>query len=233
MTKTSRFHTNDAAHRDGGECWLSSLPRHLLQRPAAQAQGGALLGRVGRGSPEDAFVSSDKDLRELPTNVTSTASGLGTRRHTGCRRDAECGDPGPWPGYGYHGTPPPRTPRGGKAFSSRINRRGESSLEAPEASKRTDLDIGMRRAVLPAFGNDPEMRCEPLGLPRLITFSGGGATMEMIHTPERTIASFSDSSGHGTTARSGWTAGRSRTWMTTCRALRGTRQREGRATLWS
>ena len=41
----------------------------------------------------------------------------------------------------------------------------------------------MRRAVLPAFGNDPEMRCEPLGLPRLITFSGGGATMEMIHTP--------------------------------------------------
>ena len=26
--------------------------------------------------------------------------------------------------------------------------------------------------MLPAFGNDPEMRCEPLGLARLITFSG-------------------------------------------------------------
>ena len=50
------------------------------------------------------------------------------------------------------------------------------------AKKRTDLDIGMRRAVLPAFGNDPEVRCEPLGLARLIAFSGGGATMEMVHT---------------------------------------------------
>jgi hypothetical protein len=40
----------------------------------------------------------------------------------------------------------------------------------------------MRRAVLPAFGNDPEARCEPLGLARLITFSGGGATMEMVHS---------------------------------------------------
>jgi hypothetical protein len=54
--------------------------------------------------------------------------------------------------------------------------------DSDEAKKRTDLDIGMRRAVLPAFGNDPEMRCEPLGLPRLITFSGGGATMEMTHS---------------------------------------------------
>jgi hypothetical protein len=56
-------------------------------------------------------------------------------------------------------------------------------LGSEEAKRRTDLDIGMRRAVLPAFGNDPEARCEPLGLARLITFSGGGATMEMIHTP--------------------------------------------------
>jgi hypothetical protein len=40
----------------------------------------------------------------------------------------------------------------------------------------------MRRAVLPAFGNDPEARCEPLGLARLIAFSGGGATMEMLQT---------------------------------------------------
>ena len=53
-------------------------------------------------------------------------------------------------------------------------------MDTEQARNRTDLDIGMRRAVLPAFGNDPEMRCEPLGLPRLITFSGGNATMEMV-----------------------------------------------------
>jgi hypothetical protein len=53
-------------------------------------------------------------------------------------------------------------------------------LNSKEANERTDVDIGYRRAVLPAFGNDPEGRCEPLGLARNITFSGGGATMEMV-----------------------------------------------------
>jgi hypothetical protein len=48
----------------------------------------------------------------------------------------------------------------------------------------------MRRAVLPAFGNDPESRCEPLGLARLIAFSGGGATMEMIQVPDRILQRF-------------------------------------------
>src|SRR4029079_19312471 len=55
-------------------------------------------------------------------------------------------------------------------------------LGTEEANRRTDLDIGMRRAGLPACVNDPEARCEPLGLARLITFSGGGATMEMVHS---------------------------------------------------
>jgi hypothetical protein len=44
--------------------------------------------------------------------------------------------------------------------------------------------------VLPAFGNDPEARCEPLGLARLITFSGGGANMEMVQTKDRILQLF-------------------------------------------
>jgi len=48
----------------------------------------------------------------------------------------------------------------------------------------------MRRAVLPAFGNDPEGRCEPLGLARLIAFSGGGATMEMTQARDRMLQRF-------------------------------------------
>jgi hypothetical protein len=63
-------------------------------------------------------------------------------------------------------------------------------MDAEAARKRTDLDIGFRRAVLPAFGNDPEARCEPLGLARLITFSGGGANMEMVQTKDRILQLF-------------------------------------------
>jgi len=44
--------------------------------------------------------------------------------------------------------------------------------------------------VLPAFGNDPEMRCEPLGLPRLLTFAGGGGVMEMVQTNNRILQLF-------------------------------------------
>ena len=180
MTKTAGF-TRMMRHTATAVVLAVIAAATLLQRPAAQAQGGALLGRVGRGSPEDAFVSSDKDTRSYNKR---DFNGLWARNPQayGLPPCAECGDPGPWPGYGYHGTPPPRTPEGEKRFQANKPSRG-IELGSPEASKRTDLDIGMRRAVLPAFGNDPEMRCEPLGLPRLITFSGGGATMEMIHTP--------------------------------------------------
>ena len=152
----------------------------LVQHTAAQGQGGALLGRVGRGNAADAFVSSDKDTRPYDKR---DFNGLWARNPQayGMPPCPECGDPGPWPGYGYHGTPPPRTPEGERRFQMNRPSRGVEK-DSDEAKKRTDLDIGMRRAVLPAFGNDPEMRCEPLGLPRLITFSGGGATMEMTHS---------------------------------------------------
>jgi len=135
-----------------------------------------------RGKPEDAYVSSDTDKRPYDKH---DFSGLWARNPQtyGLPNCPECRDPGPWPGYGYHGTPSPRTAEGEKRFQ--LNKPGRGiELGTEEASKRTDLDIGMRRAVLPAFGNDPEARCEPLGLARLIAFSGGGATMEMIQSKE-------------------------------------------------
>jgi hypothetical protein len=94
-----------------------------------------------------------------------------------------------WPGYGFFGDTPPRTPEGQRRFEQNKPARG-LELGSAEANRRTDLDVGYRRAVLPAFGNDPEMRCEPLGLPRLITFSGGGATMEMVQTSNRILQLF-------------------------------------------
>jgi hypothetical protein len=152
-------------------------PQLLAQ---GQAGGGnALLGRAGR-NPADALVSSDKDTRPYDKR---DFNGLWARNPQTYELPAcpECGDPGPWPSYGFHGTPPPRTAEGDRRFQLNKPSRGIEK-DSADALKRTDLDIGMRRAILPAFGNDPEMRCEPLGLPRLIAFSGGGATMEMMHS---------------------------------------------------
>lgn len=93
----------------------------------------------------------------------------------------ECRDTPHAPGYGFFGDVPPRTAAGEKKFQ--LNKPGRGyELNSKEANEHANVDAGYRRAVLPAYGNDPEARCEPLGLPRLITFSGGGATMEMVHT---------------------------------------------------
>jgi hypothetical protein len=101
----------------------------------------------------------------------------------------ECRDPATWPGYGFFGETPPMTAEGQRRFEANRPARG-LELGTDEAARRTDLHIGYRRAVLPAFGNDPEMRCEPLGLPRLITFSGIGAAMEIVQTDDRMVQLF-------------------------------------------
>lgn len=163
-----------------------------LVAAAMVVQHTAAQGPAGRGKPEDAFISSDTDTR--PYNKRDF-NGLWSRNPSqyGLPACAECRDPGPWPpaSYGFLGTPPPRTPEGERRLQSNKPGRG-LELGSEEANRRTDLDIGMRRAVLPAFGNDPEARCEPLGLARLITFSGGGATMEMLYasTSDRIIQRF-------------------------------------------
>jgi len=172
---------------------MTSLHIKLAAKAAAQVALGAVMlaaslpaqDLVARteGKPEDALKSSDTD--KSPYNKHDF-NGLWARNPQvyGLPRCPECGDPGPWPrtSYGYHGTPPPRTPEGLKRFEMNKPARGIEK-DSDEAKRRTDLDIGLRRAIFPAYGNDPEARCEPLGLARLITFSGGGATMEMIQTP--------------------------------------------------
>ncbi len=175
MKKTN--HVARFAVRTAKAVSLSAIPVFVLT-PMLLGQGG-LIGRTA-GKPEDALISSDSDKGPYDKH---NFNGLWSRNPNayGLHPCPECGDPGPWPGYGYHGTPPPRTPEGEKKFNANKPARGIEK-DSAAAKQRTDLDIGMRRAVLPAFGNDPESRCEPLGLMRLIAFSGGGATMEMSHT---------------------------------------------------
>ena len=132
--------------------------------------------------------SSDTDTRAYDER---DFSGLWSRApdQYGLPACPECRDPVDFPGYGYFGNPPRRTAEGETRFQLNKPARG-IELGSEQAARRSDLDEGYRRAVLPAFGNDPEMRCEPLGLPRLITFSGGGATMEMVQTQDRILQLF-------------------------------------------
>jgi hypothetical protein len=76
-------------------------------------------------------------------------------------------------GYEGMGEPvPPRTPEGQERFSQTVTAR--TSQERP---------VG----VMPAFGNDPIMKCDPMGFPRVLFY--GGPT-EFIQLPGRIIQFF-------------------------------------------
>jgi hypothetical protein len=67
---------------------------------------------------------------------------------------------------------PPRTPWGEEVFQSRVTGRPNPQKEARE----------------PAFGNDPIMKCNPKGIPRLLFYTGGQA--EFHHVPGRILMEF-------------------------------------------
>jgi hypothetical protein len=66
---------------------------------------------------------------------------------------------------------PPRTPSGDAKFAT---------TKTARASKA-------RPAVMPAFGNDPIMKCDPMGFPRILFWN---TPMEFIQLPDRTIQFF-------------------------------------------
>jgi hypothetical protein len=169
----------------------SLLCARLLYPVLALACGAALTGNaIGqnmRAAPKgDPYASSDTDKRPYDKH---DFNGLWSRNPAQFKLAPcpECREHGPAPGYGFFGTPPPRTPEGEKKFQ--LNKPGRG-WELKDAKAHMEVDEGMRRAIPPALGNDPEARCEPLGLARLITFSGGGATMEMVQAKDRIIQRF-------------------------------------------
>jgi hypothetical protein len=162
----------------------------LGESALAQQIGGPGSGLAGRGAfgGTGAEGSSDSDTRDYDKH---DFNGLWSRSPD--QYDLgfcpECRDPASWPGYGFFGETPPMTPAGQARFESYRPARG-IELGTEQAAQRTDIHIGYRRAVLPAFGNDPEGRCEPLGLARLITFSGIGAAMDIVQTDDRIVQLF-------------------------------------------
>jgi len=167
---------------------LARLTGRAVMMTAIAALPAALPAQDS-GATGDGFAITDTDTRAYDQRNFSGLWSRNANNYPAVPPCPECRDPRDWPGYGFFGTPPPRTAEGERRFQLNKPARGiEMGSEA--AATRTDIDIGYRRAVMPAFGNDPEMRCEPLGLPRLITFSGGGAAMEMVHTEDRIVQLF-------------------------------------------
>jgi hypothetical protein len=170
------------------------IHRSLLSRSRVLAVGGllALTGVLalaqGRGK-SDPNVSSDPD-KGKPYDKHDFrglwARNPQTYKLAPCQ---ECRDQASAPGYGFYGDVPPRTPAGEKKMNLNHPSRGYE-LNSKEANEHPEVDIGMRRAIIPAKGNDPEGRCEPLGAMRLVAFSGGGATMQMVQDKDLIIQRF-------------------------------------------
>lgn len=148
------------------------VPAILTQTTTAQNRGGA--GAAPRASDTDTRPYDRRDFSGLWSHGPQT---YGLPACPECNAES----PIPVPGYGFFGDVPPRTPAGEQTLLMRKHGRGFEP-DDPRLAKYPNLDLAYRRAVLPTFGNDPEARCEPLGLPRLLAIRGGGSTMEMVHT---------------------------------------------------
>ena len=159
---------------------LTAIPAAILVQSAV-GQNAANIGR-------DTYASSDTDTRPYDKH---DFSGLWSRNPAQFKLPPcpECREHGPVPGYGYHGNPPAMTPEGQKRFEANKPSRG-FDLGGKDAAAHPEVHVGFRRAVPPALGNDPQAACNPLGAARLVTFSGGGASIELIQLPDRLIQRF-------------------------------------------
>jgi len=158
---------------------LTAVPALLLVQ-SSLAQNTA----NGRGARVDRSVSSDKDTSKYDKH---DFTGLWAHNPPifGLPACPECRDPGPGVpgGYGFFGEIPPRTPEGEKKFQMNRPTKG-LELGSEQANARPEIDIAFRRAHKAALSNDPEEHCEPLGLMRLIAFSGGNAAMQIIQNKQ-------------------------------------------------
>ena len=156
---------------------LTAVPMFLLVQSSA-AQNGANATRAARGARVETSGPSDKDTRPYDKHDFTGlwAHNPGAFHQPAC---PECRDIGPV-AYGFFGDVPPRTPEGEKRFQMNRPTKGFEP-GTKEAEAHADVDVAYRRATKAALSNDPEEHCEPLGLMRLVAFSGGNAAMISMH----------------------------------------------------
>ncbi len=141
----------------------------------------------GQGPPRPGVGNSDKDKSPYDKH---DFNGFWVRNPAAQYNQPECPecrDTGP--SYGYFGDVPPMTPEGEKRFRQNKPTKGYT-VGSEEAEKNKNIHIAYRRAVQAALSNDPEERCEPLGLIRLVTFSGGNPPMHVVQTGDVIIERF-------------------------------------------
>jgi hypothetical protein len=160
---------------------LTAVPAFLLVQSSV-AQNAAKVDRGKTSGP------SDKDTRPYDKH---DFNGIWARNPSAqfhqppcpeCRDDSR-------PSYGFFGDIPPLTAEGKKRFEANKPTKGYVA-GSKEALAHMDIDVGYRRAVQSALSNDPEERCEPLGLMRLVTFSGGNPPMQIVQTKEIIVQRF-------------------------------------------
>src|SRR5688572_16751212 len=158
---------------------LTVVPAFLLVQ-SSQAQDSTNTGRRTTSG------SSDSDTRSYDKR---DFSGLWARNPSPFKQPPcpECRDNAV--SYGFLGDVPPRTPEGEKKFQMNTPTKGYVP-GSKEAAENMHLDVGVRRAVAAPLSNDPEQRCEPLGLMRLVTFSGGNPPMQIVQTNEVIVQEF-------------------------------------------
>jgi hypothetical protein len=157
----------------------------LAQTPAAKDELPQVANTGGTiGKP---FVNSDKDTRPYDKHDFNGFWARNPSAQYGQPPCPECRDPGP--SYGYFGDVPPLTPAGQKRFEANKPTKGYLA-DSKEAEEHKNLNIAYRRAVQSSESNDPEERCEPLGLTRLVSFSGGNPPMHIVQTNEVIIERF-------------------------------------------
>ena len=165
--------------------------RWLISRalPVAALTAAVMLALTSTTAAQNQWVgplaaSSDTDKRQYDKR---DFTGIWTHTPANYNLPAcpECAEQHPIrvPGYGYFGDVPPRTPEGEKKLMATRHGRGFEP-DAPELKKYPNLDPAYRRAGLPAYSNDPEARCEMMGLARSIVMAGPDSVMEMFHTKE-------------------------------------------------
>lgn len=167
--------------------WRAVRALALTAVPAFLPVQSSVAQNVAKAARTETSGPSDKDTRPYDKH---DFNGLWARNPSAQFNQPpcpECRDTGP--SYGFFGDVPPRTAEGEKRFQ--MNRPTKGYVAGTkQAAEHMDIDVGYRRAVQAALSNDPEERCEPLGLMRLVTFSGGNAPMQIVQTNEIIVQKF-------------------------------------------
>ena len=167
---------------------LTAVPAFLLVQSSVAQNAGRAARKATGDDVNKTYPLSDKDTRSYDKH---DFNGIWARNPSAqfhqppcpeCRDDSR-------PSYGYFGDVPPMTPEGEKRFLANRPTKGYVA-GSKEALGNSEIHVGYRRAVQSALSNDPEERCEPLGLMRLVTFSGGNPPMQIVQTKEIIIERF-------------------------------------------